>query len=233
MTTTRPVENHRCVDDDVVVRPYEAADRPAVRRICYETGYLGGSPAWMWTDVESWADMFSGYYTDREPESAWVAEVDGVVGGYLLGAVDATKAWNPAGVAGGHLLRRGLAFRSGTRRLVWRFVADAVVGLVTGRIKPKELDFHDDRWPAHLHIDLLPATRGRGVGARLVTTWMERLRALGVAGCHLQTMAENTGAIAFFEAVGFRRHGEPLLLPGYRTPDGGRHHLQTMVRELG
>jgi len=85
---------------DVVVRPYASGDRRQVRRICYETGYMGDPADWLYRDTESWTDMFCGYYTDREPESAFVVEIDGIVSGYLLGAIDASAAWNPAAVAG-------------------------------------------------------------------------------------------------------------------------------------
>jgi GNAT superfamily N-acetyltransferase len=99
-------------------------------------------------------------------------------------------------------------------------------------VKLRDLDFADPRWPAHRHIDLLPAARGGGAGRRLVGAWFDRLRGLGVGGCHLATLAENTGAISFFEAVGFRRHGEPVLIPGLRTRAGGRMHEQIMVVDL-
>ena len=217
---------------DVVVRPYASADRRQVRRICYETGYMGEPADWFWRDSESFADMFCGYYTDREPESAFIVEIDGVVSGYLLGALDASAAWNPAVVGGRHILRRGIAFRRGTAPFVWRFMKDGLVDLALRRVKVSELDFEDPRWPAHLHIDLLPIARGRGAGRRLVSCWFERLRSANIAGCHLQTMAENTNAIAFFEAVGFRRHGSPQLIPGFRSPAGARHHIQTMVCEV-
>ena len=32
--------------------------------------------------------------------------------------------------------------------------------------------------------------------------------------------------------MGFRRLGEPQLIPGLRTRDGGRMHTQVMVTEL-
>ena len=41
--------------------------------------------------------MFTSYYTDAEPQSALVAELDGEVAGYLLGCVDSRRAWNPGG----------------------------------------------------------------------------------------------------------------------------------------
>src|SRR5437870_9756007 len=80
---------------DVVVRPYVHEDRAAVRHICFQTGYMGEPADFMWRDRESWADMFSGYYTDVEPDSAFVVEIDGSVSGYLLGAVDWCAAPHP------------------------------------------------------------------------------------------------------------------------------------------
>jgi GNAT superfamily N-acetyltransferase len=217
---------------DVVVRPYRSADRSQVRHVCYETGYMGDPATWFWRDAESFSDMFSGYYTDREPESAFVVEIDGVVSGYLLGAIDASTTWNPATVAGRHIVRRGIAFRPGTAPFIWRSVKDGLLDIGLRRVKTSDLDFEDPRWPAHLHIDLLPIARGRGAGRRLVASWFDRLRSAGVAGCHLQTLAENADAIPFFEAVGFRRFGPPHLIPGFRTPAGARHHLLTMVCDL-
>jgi RimJ/RimL family protein N-acetyltransferase len=92
--------------------------------------------------------------------------------------------------------------------------------------------FLDDRWPAHLHINLLPAGRGQGLGTELVHRWLATLRSDGVPGCHLETWAENADASAFFEAMGFTRRGEPTLMPGFRSRTGGRHHLQLMVQSL-
>src|SRR5258708_37000332 len=110
----------------VVVRSYWPADRSQVRLICHGTGYMGESAEWFWRDRDSFADMFSGYYTDREPRSASVVEVNGVVSGYLLGCVDSSLAWNPGAVAGRHILRRAIAFRRGTAGTVWRTVRDGL-----------------------------------------------------------------------------------------------------------
>ena len=90
----------------------------------------------------------------------------------------------------------------------------------------------DARWPSHLHTNLLPEARGRGVGANLMEAWLSRLCAAGSPGCHLVTLAENTAAIAFFERIGFRHFDPPVLVPGMRLRSGGRMHLQIMVREL-
>jgi GNAT superfamily N-acetyltransferase len=212
------------------VRPYTPADREAVREICYVTGYIGEPVDWQYRDRESFADLFTSYYTDAEPESAFVADHEGAVGGYLLGCVDTTQAWNPAVVFGRHL-RRGLMFRPGTAGWVWRSFFDVAADAARRRLPPSPV--HDERWPAHLHIDLLPATRGHGVGAELIQTWLDRLRQLDVPGCHLETFAENRGALAFFRSMGFRTEGPPVPSPGFRTREGRRMHIQLMVRDLG
>jgi ribosomal protein S18 acetylase RimI-like enzyme len=216
----------------VVVRAFTPEDRAAVREICHVTGYMGEPADWFWADRESFADMFSGYYTDLEPESASVVELDGVVSGYLLGCVDSSRAWNPGAVAGRHILRRGIAFRRGTAGTIWRTLGDGIVTVARHRDELEQLEFEDARYPAHLHIDLLPSCRGQGAGAQLIRRWLDRLQSLGVAGCHLQTMAENRSAIAFFEACGFTPVGDQPRIPGFRRRGGGRLHMQTMVQSL-
>jgi ribosomal protein S18 acetylase RimI-like enzyme len=216
--------------NDVLVRPYEPKDRARVRHICFVTGYIGQPVEWLWRDAESFANIFTGYYTDAEPESALVAEIDGEVRGYLLGCVDSSRAWNPASVVGRQITQRGIAWRPGTAGFVWRSLGDVIVDAAHKRLPPAP--FSDERWPAHLHIDLLRDARGLGVGAALMRRWLDRLRQGDVAGCHLETIAENTGAVAFFEAMGFEKRHRPIPAPGLRSPRGERHHVQLMVRSL-
>jgi ribosomal protein S18 acetylase RimI-like enzyme len=213
------------------VRPYRPDDREAVRRICFETGYMGEPIAWQWSDPESFADLFSSWYTDQEPGSALVAVVDDVVLGYLLGCLDSRRVDLEPSLAAHHLLRRGLLVKPGTAAVLWRSLLDIGRSAVH-RDLPRPV-FLDDRWPAHLHIDLLPEGRGRGLGGELMRRWLATLRSDGVAGCHLETWAENSNAIAFFEAMGFERRGGPTPMPGIRSRSGGRHHLQLMVQSLG
>lgn len=206
-----------------------------MRRICFETGYMGDPVAWQWRDAASFADLFTGWYTDHEPESALVAERHGRVIGYLLGCRDSRHVRVPAALVRRHLVRRGLLVRPGTAPVLWRTMADlapAAIAAARGRRRPPPKPV-DGRWPAHLHIDLLPEGRSIGLGRALVRRWLESLRRAGVAGCHLETWAENDGAVAFFEAMGFSRRGHPVPMPGLRSPEGHRHHTQLMVQSLG
>lgn len=214
----------------VAIRPYEARDRAQVRRICFDTGYMGEPIGWQWRDQESFADLFSSAYTDREPESCFVADAGDRVVGYLLGARDAARLGDPVAPLVPHLVRRALLVRPGTAGVLWRSIADGAIEVARTRQLPAEL--HDPRWPAELHINLLPEARGGGMGRRLVHTWFDLLRAEQIPGCHLGMWAENAGGRAFFESVGFVPHGPPQPMPGMRSPTGARHHTQWMTIDL-
>jgi ribosomal protein S18 acetylase RimI-like enzyme len=209
------------------IRPYRSEDRPAIRRIVFETGYMGEPADGYWRDAESFAEIWSGYYTDCEPESAFVAVESGAVLGYLLGCVDSRRAPGPRAATPRQAWRRQLPLRPGTAGFFWRALADALrePDVPSG-------DLSDPRFPSHLHIDLLPAARGRGAGRRLMEAWLARLRAVGSPGCHLDTFAENAAAICFFERMRFARHGPQLRVPGMRTRDGARMHQQLMTRSV-
>jgi ribosomal protein S18 acetylase RimI-like enzyme len=209
------------------IRPYRAEDRARVREVAYATGFMGESPAWYWRDAESFGEIWTGWYTDHEPESAFVADDGGAVVGYLVGCVDTSRALSPRDAVVRQLVRRQLLFRPGTAGFFWRSILDTWRdgGIPSGELR-------DPRWPAHLHINLLPAARGKGAGQGLMDAWLARLRALGSPGCHLGTLAENRAGIAFFRRMGFEPHGPPQRVPGMRTREGARMHEQLMVRSL-
>jgi hypothetical protein len=68
------------------IRAFRASDRAAVRRLCCQTGFLGTPIDPVYEDRELFADFLTTYYTDHEPESSFVLEVDGELKGYLLGS---------------------------------------------------------------------------------------------------------------------------------------------------
>ena len=63
-----------------------------------------------------------------------------------------------------------------------------------------------DRFPAHLHLNLLPRLQGQGVGGRLFAEWMGRAAARGVTATHIAAHGANCRALAFWSRQGF----EPL-----------------------
>lgn len=213
--------------DAVSVRPFRIEDRPIIRRISHRVGYMGQPADWYWRHGESFADIWTAYYTDQEPESLLVSVRHGEAVGYLAGCVDSRVAPTPAQALTRYAVRYTLFARPGTATFLWRGLLDSILqrGTPSGTLE-------DPRWPSHLHINLLPEARGCGAGAALMEAWLTRLREVGSPGCHLGTLLENERAIGFFERMGFKRFGAPQLAPGMRSPSGGRHHLQFMVREV-
>ena len=68
------------------IRSYRPSDREAVRKLCCETGFLGEPIDPVYEDRELFADFLTTYYTDHEPESCFLLEIDGTIRGYLLGS---------------------------------------------------------------------------------------------------------------------------------------------------
>jgi hypothetical protein len=73
--------------DRVTIRQYRDSDREEVRRICCETGFLGGPIDPIYQDRELFADLFTNPYLDYEPDWTLVVESEGRIAGYLTGSV--------------------------------------------------------------------------------------------------------------------------------------------------
>ena len=74
---------------------------------------------------------------------------------------------------------------------------------------PRGLD--DDFYAAHIRVHVLPEARRVGLGSRLATELLGRLREAGARGCHAAIPAADVRARRFAESLGFR----PLPAPGY------------------
>jgi GNAT superfamily N-acetyltransferase len=61
---------------------------------------------------------------------------------------------------------------------------------------------HCRRFPAHLHINLAPAYRSRGLGRALVAAFAARAAAAGVSGVHVVT-GKGMRNVRFYERCGF------------------------------
>ncbi|MFT3922049.1 MAG: hypothetical protein QM778_05910 [Myxococcales bacterium] len=211
------------------VRPYESRDREVVRDICWQTAQSGEQVEREYPDRESWVDMYTSYYTDEEPQSCFVAVSDSDrVLGYLLGCVDTRAARSEFSVGLRHNLVRFLWARPGTAGFWWRAGWD-VVSNVSGPHRPR---VDPDRYPAHMHCNLLPEAHGRGVAGELFREFHGYLRAQRVAGAFGEAYASNLAVHGLLAKLGYEKLGEPYLVPGVRTPQGGRQLGQVMVISL-
>ena len=67
------------------------------------------------------------------------------------------------------------------------------------------------RYPAHLHIDILPVGQRMGIGTALVDRLREKLRSEGIPGVFLICGAKNEKGVNFYRKYGFK---EIKKLPG-------------------
>jgi len=184
------------------VRSYEHRDREAVRYICCETGFMGEPMENQMEGREVFADMWSRYYTDYEPEHLWVAEVEDRVVGYILGALDTHRQEQIMREKIAPIIIRK-AFTTGfiLRLKTIRFVLKSIMVLRRGELRTLNLG---REYPAHLHINLLDGYRGLGLGKQLTQSWLEHLASHGVSALHLVTTTYNKQAVAFYKRMGFK-----------------------------
>jgi len=58
-------------------------------------------------------------------------------------------------------------------------------------------------YPAHLHVDLLPDYQKSGLGGKLMTALLQKLKTEGIQGVHLIVGSSNANAVGFYRRFGF------------------------------
>ncbi|MCK8475781.1 GNAT family N-acetyltransferase [Microbacterium aurugineum] len=184
------------------LRPFRHGDEDELADICLRTGDSGADATSLYRSSGLLADIFVLPYVARHPESAFVIEGPERVVGYVVCAPNTVAfdhwfrdEWWP----GRSKRHRASAAESRKDAALLRY-ADAV-----GKRPGSFLE----EYPAHLHIDLLPAAQGKGAGRKLINVLVTHLRDHGVPGVQLTTGARNAGAIAFYTRMGFDRLHEP------------------------
>ncbi len=182
------------------IRPYAPTDRQAVRDICCDTGFMGKPIDPIFVDRDAFADFFTRYYTDLEPENALVVEADGKVVGYLLGCLKIKgqgkrQLWLILSRTVPKMLLRALLFRynkSSFKFLSW-FLFKA-----SGET-PKPIED-----AAHFHINMLEEYRSGVAGRKIMFPFFKRVLNLGFKGVFGQMQVyEDRRSEKVFERYGF------------------------------
>lgn len=128
------------------------------------------------------------------------------------------------------LIEQGLRWRYTPAHMA-ALISEAETSAVVGCDGPRlagfgVMHFGDDR--AHLLLlCVLPDRQRRGIGLQLVHWLFDSARAAGTPTIDLELRADNPGALAFYERLGFR---QTEMVPGYY---GGRIAAQRMRLTLG
>lgn len=186
---------------ECIIRPARPDDERGAYYVCLKTGDHGrdGEPYYQ-DDPDALGRIFVGPYLAFEPELSLVLEDGQGICGYALGAFDShafyaryEAEWRP--------------------RLCARFPAPQGDPASWTRAQHVHQSYHlpdyfcpepYDRYPSHVHIDLLPGAQRRGYGRRMLARLIDTLRSRGSPGAHLGVSALNRPAIVFYERLGFQ-----------------------------
>jgi hypothetical protein len=213
--------------DRRTVRPYRPGDRDALRAICADTGFLGQPIDPVFEDRELFADYLTSYYTDAEPESTFVCEVDGEVKGYLMGSRYPKKkdAFERRKLPG--LVARGLwryftrPYNAASRKYVHWILTQA----------RKEQPFTPPDIP-HFHFNLLPEAKNVSATRELVDTFLQYLYDNGEKQVYGQVVVyESRRGDRMFARYGFKVIDQREVTK-YRDLYPGKIQLYTILKDL-
>lgn len=210
----------------LLIRRYEPRDRKAVRWLCCETGFLGKPIDPVFEDREIFADYLTRYYTDIEPESSFVLELDGEVKGYLLGSYRPFRQQLFNLFNNVSLFIRGMAkyafYNKATRDFIGWILRNS------WREVPKS-----PRRCAHFHFNMLPEAQSMAGTGRLMNAYLDHLRSKGVKQVYGQVVTfESRRGAKLFERYGFQVLDRSEITK-YRKTHPEPVYLTTVLKELG
>ena len=166
------------------IRKYETKDFEDVRYTCLHSENEEPEA----TFAEFVLHTFCDYYLEHEPENCFVLDDNGKAVGYIICAENYDR---------------------------YKKIFDSEYLPLT---KPQGEEFYNwaatstilqekykKDYPAHLHIDLLPAYQRQGWGGKLLTTLFEHLRKKDICGIMLTAGTENVNAGSFYKKYGFEQ----------------------------
>lgn len=185
----------------VLVRPYETGDFEAVYDVCIRTGDVGRDASTTFDRPRVIPDVFAGPYVVSEPGLAFVVDDGARAVGYVLGTADTEgfvawyrAEWLPQ-ISPAYPPATEPPF--GSRDELFVHLLHWPERMLLGQLL--------ERYPAHLHIDILPSWQGRGLGRVLMEEFLAAARRAGSPGAHLAVDPANIRALGFYEALGFER----------------------------
>jgi len=183
------------------IRLAEPSDRELLVEICLKTGYRGEDASHLYNLKSFLGDYYISPYLESDPNLVFVLTLDDVPVGYAAAALDTRKFWKfldeqylPRARA--QYLPLVAGFTEAEAELWPNYLSISDISKL-----PDELV---DPYPSHLHIDLLPAAAGKGMGRALMQTLIDALAAEGSPGVHLIVDANNPRAIGFYRHFGFQ-----------------------------
>jgi GNAT superfamily N-acetyltransferase len=164
------------------IRKYKSSDKKQIKFINFETGFLGCSMSKLLSNNKLWKKGIK-YYLEKEPESIFVLEDKNKVVGYLFGCLDDKNNNQTINFILHNVenLIRSI-FLSKKDKKFWRSQFMSLVNTIFG--KSEEIKFKTPKNAGHIHINLLPETRGKNYGTKLLKKFEKYAKQKGVKIIH-------------------------------------------------
>lgn len=132
--------------------------------------------------------IYSTYYIEEETDNCFVLVDNGEVVGYIISSV------NP--------LKLNKKYKEKYIKQIKKIDKKSAL---MARFVPVPYLLLRFKYPAHLHINLLPSYQSKGYGTLMINSLLDELKKKKVKAVMLLASAENTGAIRFYERNGFKK----------------------------
>jgi len=190
--------------NDIIIRKAQNSDIPYAYEICLKTGDIGKDAGHLFFDPYLIGNYYAAPYFFFSEGICFIAEYQCRPQGYIIAVPDTAifekwmeEQWLPP-------LRKRYPQPFPQEMIRSEREAKLIKAIHNKKFpleKYSENLYRD--YPAHLHIDMLPAIQGKGLGRKLMETLFKELKQQGVTGLHLGVDAENTNAILFYQKLGF------------------------------
>ena len=196
-----------------------------MRELCCDTGYLGKPIDPIFEDRELFADYLTAYYTDIEPEAAFVLEHHGVIKGYLLGSRRPSRQKIFDLFQNARLFATGMMryprYKSATREFIHWILRDS-----WREVPPAP------RRTAHFHFNVLPEARNLASTQTMVNLFLDFLRSHGEKEVFGQLVTfESRRGTKVLERFGFQVV-ERKEITKYRNRYHEAVYLTTVIKKL-
>jgi len=187
---------------DITYRKCRKSDSRDITEICYRTGYMGEdlTGTERFNDKKLFGYLFCLYYVLFESNNSFVA-VDGErVVGYILSSRDTKKQEKK--------INRRMMWKVVMRTFfytIWRYPESFKEVIIWHKNHVDEdIESIVEKYPAHLHIDILPEYHGMGIGTVLLEKLEHHHKSINTKGIHLATSNHNHKAVPFYKKYGYK-----------------------------
>lgn len=180
-----------------LIRTAEVGDLDALYDVCLRTGDAGQDASKLYDDPRLLGEIYVGPYVILASGIGFTAVEKGHPAGYALGTLDTRRFETECDTVWWPELRQryadpGVHPSSPDDELIAEIYRPHLAS-----------DQVAARFPAQLHIDLLPNLQGRGVGPLMIDRLLSALMAGGAPGVHMNVAGHNDRAIGFYTHLGF------------------------------